>query len=131
MTPNLQWLDSLTLGLPAIDLDHKAMFLLLRAAIGAAGQNDRVGARQAIRVLTNVADEHFRLEEEMMLSSSYYKLNEHAATHLEARLRLDDMMSSDDALLDVALMDFLHFFFRSILVDDYSFVNHLISMPAA
>lgn len=78
---DLEWKDEYSLGIPAIDLQHKRIFdCMLRIALGAA-DDDRLRAEAEIIRLLRLLQEHFLLEESMMQILHYPDLKQHIAEH--------------------------------------------------
>ncbi len=78
---DLEWKDEYSLGIPAIDLQHKRIFdCLLRVAHGAT-DDDRLRAEAEIIKLLRLLQEHFMLEESMMQKLHYPDLEQHIKEH--------------------------------------------------
>jgi len=78
---NLEWKDEYSLGIPAIDLQHKRIFdCLLRIAHGQS-DDDRLRAEAEIIKLLRLLQEHFSLEESMMQKLHYPDVELHIEEH--------------------------------------------------
>ena|SRR5487761_1969701 len=78
---DLEWKDKYSLGIPAIDFQHKRIFdCILRVAHGAA-DDDRLRAEAEIIKLLGLLQEHFSLEEKMMQKFYYPDLEHHIEEH--------------------------------------------------
>jgi len=78
---DLEWKDEYSLGIPAIDLQHRRIFdCILRIAHGAT-DDDRLRAEAEIIKLLRLLQEHFSLEESMMQKLHYPDLGQHIAEH--------------------------------------------------
>lgn len=78
----IEWDDSIALGIPAIDDQHKALFgwvNSLNEAIKSGDGSEAVG--EVIRKLISYVTEHFSEEERLMLSCSYPGLAAHRKEH--------------------------------------------------
>jgi hemerythrin-like metal-binding protein len=78
---DMEWKDKYSLGIPAIDLQHKRIFdCILRVANGAV-DDDRLRAEAEIIKLLGLLREHFSLEESMMQKLHYPGLEQHIEEH--------------------------------------------------
>jgi len=78
---DLEWKDEYSLGIPAIDLQHKRIFdCLLRIAHGPS-DDDRLRAEAEIIKLLRLLQEHFSLEESMMQKLHYPDIEQHIEEH--------------------------------------------------
>ena len=78
---SLQWKDEYTLGIPAIDLQHRRIFdCFVRILAGPAG-DDRLRAEVETLKLLGLVQAHFRLEEKMMRDLHYPGLERHMEEH--------------------------------------------------
>ena len=78
---DLEWKDEYSLGIPAIDLQHRRIFdSILRVAHGAT-DDDRFRAEAEIIKLLGLLQEHFSLEESMMQTLRYPDLERHIEEH--------------------------------------------------
>lgn len=78
---DLEWKDEYSLGIPAIDLQHKRIFdCILRVAHGAV-DDDRLRAEAEIIKLLGLLQDHFSLEENMMRKLHYPDLDQHIEEH--------------------------------------------------
>ncbi len=93
MPENLEWSDSYSVGIRALDDQHKVLLRTLQAFLGAARQkrSDTEAMGYLIELIRHMHS-HFRAEEEMLRSTSYARFSEHCTSH-EVLL---------DALLDFA-----------------------------
>lgn len=87
-----EWDDSIALGIPVIDEQHKALFgwiNTLNAAIKDGDASDTVG--DIIWKLITYVTEHFGEEERLMLSCDYPGLAAHRKEHDQFVARLRDI----------------------------------------
>ncbi|MHB8057694.1 MAG: bacteriohemerythrin [Desulfuromonadaceae bacterium] len=87
-----EWDDSIALGIPNIDKQHKALFdwvNILDAAIKNGDGAEAVG--EAIWNLITYVTEHFSEEERLMLSCNYPDLAAHRQEHDQFVLRLNEI----------------------------------------
>ncbi len=81
---NIEWNDSIIIGVPSIDEDHKKLVEMLNELFAACF------AAQGPAMLSKIVDElvsytkyHFEHEEGILAEARYDKLEEHKAQHLE------------------------------------------------
>ncbi len=78
---DLEWKDEYSLGIHAIDFQHKRIFdCFLRIAHGAT-DDDRLRAEAEVIKLLALLQEHFALEESMMQKLHYPELEQHVEEH--------------------------------------------------
>ena len=82
ITAPLEWTDALSVGVPAIDKDHKVLFSLLNRCIEVANgakPNKELGA--ILNELVDYTKYHFRREEKIMEACDYPQLHQHRKVH--------------------------------------------------
>ena len=87
-----EWDDSIALGIPTIDTQHKALFdwvNILDASIKNGDGSEAVG--EAIWNLITYVTEHFSEEERLMLSCNYPDLAAHRQEHDQFVSRLREI----------------------------------------
>lgn len=97
----LQWRDSFSVGVPAVDHEHQELIETINRLndIAVAGGD----AEQVIAVLGDIYAQisaHFALEERIMREAKYDGLAEHKAEHealLDALLDIMDDIENDDS----------------------------------
>jgi hemerythrin len=101
--PRLEWRETYSVGVPAIDFEHRELIDLLNAII------DTLEAGGEIEPILNFLGEvnsgisaHFALEEQIMREQSYDQYPDHKADH--ERL-LDDIREIMDAFSDGSYSD--------------------------
>ena len=77
----IEWNDSLTVGIDAIDSQHKAIIALINDLEAQKGLGDDVAAAQALQFLRTYLHEHFDLENELMLDLAYPDRAAHQQQH--------------------------------------------------
>lgn len=78
----VQWDDSLSVGIKAIDEDHKKLLGLINNLQTAAHYNTgEAFERQALEELVNYTKFHFQREEDLMREHGYADLDNHKAQH--------------------------------------------------
>jgi hemerythrin-like metal-binding protein len=108
--PPLRWEDGLSLDVPAVDRDHRALIDLLNRLhyLRLAGE-ERSAIAAAIDALVEYAQEHFSREEMLMRLSGYPEYARHRLLHeafcrriarFEARFRADPESVSLQRLSD-------------------------------
>ena len=92
---SFEWDDSIALGIPAIDEQHKALFgwvNMLNEAIKNGDSSETVG--EVIFNLITYVTEHFSEEERLMLTCNYPDLIAHRQEHDLFVSRLRDIQTS-------------------------------------
>ena len=64
--PALPWSDSFSVGIEALDNEHRALVRLVNAVCAAWHEGQKEAALDAFDSLTVLADDHFRHEEEIL-----------------------------------------------------------------
>jgi hemerythrin len=109
----LDWSDSLSVGVPEIDAQHRTLLeraAALQAAV--AAREPAVRVEELFTYLQDYASAHFDSEERVMREAGYPGLQEHVMEHAEFRRRLASLVphwESEGAstALTVALLGFL------------------------
>jgi hemerythrin len=78
---DLEWKDEYSLGIPAIDFQHKRIFDCILTVAHGATNDDKLRAEAAIIKLLGLLQEHFALEESMMKKLHYPDLAQHIEEH--------------------------------------------------
>ncbi|MDD2853797.1 MAG: bacteriohemerythrin [Desulfuromonadaceae bacterium] len=79
---NVEWNESIEIGIPIIDAQHKVLFDLIKTLDGHVHQDSGTEAvANVIEKLIRYAAEHFSAEEKMMLSFRYPDLASHSKLH--------------------------------------------------
>lgn len=78
---DLEWKDEYSLGLPAIDLQHRRIFDCILRIAHDATNDDRLRAETEILKLLGLLQQHFALEESMMRKLHYPDLDQHIEEH--------------------------------------------------
>ena len=75
------WDASLSLGIEALDAQHRALFALANALEEKRGCEDPAVVAEALRFLRNFSDSHFPLEEMYMRTSQFPQRKAHTQDH--------------------------------------------------
>jgi hemerythrin-like metal-binding protein len=79
---HVEWTDSIRLGIPGIDSDHRALLDLTNEFLTAAAQGEPPAALAAIMGrLVDRTEAHFKSEETLLDRADYPSLAAHRATH--------------------------------------------------
>lgn len=105
-----EWDDSIALGIPIIDEQHKALFGCINAlneAVRSGNGSEAVG--EVIWKLITYVTEHFGEEERLMLSCNYPALADHRKEHDQFVSRLHNIQVSftDGHEMSATVLDFL------------------------
>lgn len=89
----VEWHDSYSVGIEAIDNDHKRLLNLINQLQTAAHyQTDPQYEREAFDALVDYTKTHFRREEELMEAHGYPTFTAHRAEHEAMIAKVGDMM---------------------------------------
>lgn len=93
----IAWNDFLTVGVPAMDEDHRKFISrvndLSKAIIEA---EDKVTVRRAMELMLIEAAAHFRSEQELLAEWNYPETAAHTAKHAQLAQQLERMMQEFD-----------------------------------
>ena len=126
-----EWNESLSVGVPSIDRQHKVLIGLindLHASIEAGkGQDD---AKFILKKIINYAIAHFIYEEGLFTSNNYELTEDHLASHERIKTKLIELRTqSEDANFDLPdeLMKFLKDWLNNhILKEDMGYSELLV-----
>ena len=105
-----EWDDSIALGIPTIDEQHKALFGWINTLDEAIKNGDgSEAAGEVIWKLITYVTEHFSEEERLMLSCNYPGLAAHRKEHdlFVSRLRRIQVNFNDGHEMGINVLDFL------------------------
>ncbi len=128
----LDWSDSLSVGVPEIDAQHRTLLeraAALQAAV--AAREPAIRVEELFAYLQDYASAHFDSEERVMREAGYPGLQEHAMEHADFRRRLASLVphwESEGAstALTVALLGFLdHWLEVHVTTTDQRMGDHL------
>ncbi len=109
--PLINWTPNYSIGIQAIDADHRHLFLLVNRFHDAYQANhDKTQILSLLRNLILYAETHFRHEEDYMQQIAYPEIEEHKQMHnqfIEQVFRLQDEYESGVLRLSDDVMDFL------------------------
>ncbi len=89
----VEWQDAYSVGIEAIDNDHKKLLNLINQLQTAAHyQTDPQYEREAFDALVDYTKTHFQREEELMESHSYPAFTAHKAEHAAMIAKVDALM---------------------------------------
>lgn len=88
---DLEWKDEYLVGIPAVDFQHKQIFNCFIGILGGARDEDRLRAEAEIVKLLGLLQEHFALEESMMLALSYPDFEKHIEEHRQFSADVHDL----------------------------------------
>lgn len=77
----LEWNDSLSVGLPEIDRQHKRLLELMRKVEKAADLGQKDALLKAVEELAIYTKSHFEAEETLMSKVNYPAIRAHSKTH--------------------------------------------------
>ncbi|MCE1188141.1 MAG: bacteriohemerythrin [Ignavibacteria bacterium] len=109
--PLINWADSMSVGIPEIDDQHKKLIDLTNlfyAAMNAGKSREVTG--HIIAELVAYTEYHFSAEEQLMESRSYPGLEEHKKEHLKLTLQVKDLYvrhEKGNLIISMEIMNFL------------------------
>ena len=77
------WVDTLSVGVPAIDRDHRVLVGLVNQLAAAEDRQDRINLEEVLDELVSYTLYHFDREERLMVAAGYPDLERHARAHRE------------------------------------------------
>ena len=92
------WTNSLRLGIPDVDREHRGLFAALNDLSAAMSSGDWTTVRRILQVIPKDAATHFRREELLMRRAGYSGYEWHRMQHRAARKRIEVLV--EQALLD-------------------------------
>lgn len=115
--PLITWSDRLSVGIPAIDNQHKKLVDMINQLHDA--QREGQGKAALDKIFAAMADytrEHFTFEEKMLAAANYPQLTEHKRLHGEFLTRLTAMQARQQQATQVGLSLEVMSFLRDWLV---------------
>lgn len=125
MNLRIDWNETFSIGIPAIDAQHQVLFAI---ANGIPETVDEKVARTCIVRLFKYAREHFAAEEEEMRKVDYPKLDEHIRIHDALIGKLSEVavapLDTDEANLELKKFA-LHWIVDHIMIRDKDIARHI------
>lgn len=88
---DLEWKDEHSVGIPAIDFQHKRILDCIISILGGPADDDRLRAEAGIIKLLGLLQEHFALEESMMRGLHYPEFERHVEEHRQFNADVHDL----------------------------------------
>ncbi len=88
---DLEWKDEHSVGIPAVDFQHRGIFDCIISIFGGPADDDRLRAEAEIIKLLRLLQEHFALEESMMRELHYPGLERHVEEHRQFNADVHDL----------------------------------------
>ena len=96
--PLIEWSDAISVGIDAIDDQHKVLIELInRLHQASAGKSDKAVLRKILGDLVDYTVEHFKFEEDFMTQSEYPGYEQHKAAHVALVGQVTDLVAAFDA----------------------------------
>ena len=130
-SPALPWSDSFSVGIEALDADHRALVRLINEVCGHSRAGRRERALEILDPLCTLAAAHFAREEAVLRGlSGYPQLAAHAGEHrnrLKQLVALRQRFESapDAAMADRICDDLVHWFVRQSIGHDAEIKSYL------
>lgn len=80
-TDTMQWHEKMSVGIPAMDNDHKTLISLINQLADARQRNDPIIVELVIEELLNYTIRHFQSEEQLLIKRNFPLSNEHQQAH--------------------------------------------------
>jgi hemerythrin-like metal-binding protein len=91
----LKWKPSFSLGVHAVDLEHREMIGMINATYAhLEDENDPQQVEEALGEILAGISAHFALEERLMLNAAYGEYSDHKDSHEELLDDIRDLMDS-------------------------------------
>lgn len=91
----IEWIDDYSLGVPAIDADHRDLVALCNRFLAAARAAEPVHRlAEIMQALIDRAREHFRAEESLLDRHGYPDLALHRSDHIRLLAQAESLMAS-------------------------------------
>ncbi|MGC2854341.1 bacteriohemerythrin [Novispirillum sp. DQ9] len=126
----LEWNDKMSVGVPALDEDHKKLLALvneLHSVVRKQAPPDVI--ERVMRDLVSYADYHFEAEERLMRLCRYADFEAHQASHETLRKQVDAMkerFAREGHAVRLKMFDFLSdWLMRHILGEDMKYKEAL------
>jgi hemerythrin len=91
----LQWKPSFSLGVPAVDFEHRQMIRMINEVYGSlADERDAAGVESVLGEIHARISAHFALEERLMREAGYSEYAAHKDSHEDLLDQIRDLMDS-------------------------------------
>lgn len=122
----LEWNDKMSVGVPAMDEDHRKLLDLLNELHAVVRQKQSADCvERVLRDVVSYADYHFEAEERLMRLARYPDLEAHKATHDHLRAQVADLEKrfvANNSAMRLKMFDFLSdWLMRHILGEDMKY----------
>jgi len=88
---DLEWKNAYSVGISAIDFQHKRIFECIMSVLGGPTDDDKLRAEAEIIKLLGLLKEHFAVEEKMMQALCYPELEQHIKEHRQFNADVHDL----------------------------------------
>ena len=129
----LKWSEKMSVGVPALDADHKKMVDLINGlskTMNEGGSVDEVC--QAINALVDYARYHFEMEERLLRLTRYPGIEDHMETHRKMTAQItayaDRFNENPEAFRVIELYDMMsRWLMQHILREDKKYHEHMVN----
>jgi hemerythrin len=132
----MEWTDSFSVGIPAMDQQHKQLIELINQmdeAVRVSIKNPVI--RDVLKNLVQFATSHFENEEKLMREVGYAGLEGHCEVHRKLLRAVNDVMEkvkSGKLSATANLAAFLHFWLEKHIVGyDQQYAQHIAGLKTA
>lgn len=125
--PSVEWTDEMSVGVPAIDTNHRKFIGFLNEAQAfVTGARKREDLGRFLKQVHDFSSYHFALEEKLLYFGRYPDLEEHRALHREIVGQLEKFMETQarnpEAFSAMTIFDFLSvWLMKHILKEDMEY----------
>jgi len=108
--PLIVWDDSMSIGVPQIDAQHKQLFILANDVARTLERGfDKESIQMDLGILCNYAVEHFAMEEALMDMDAYPDYDLHMSEHMQCTTKALDFLEAFSSDKEVDMSEFLQF----------------------
>jgi len=128
--PVITWTPEMSVGVPALDDDHRILVGLINKLADAQDVNDAGMIESVLDSLAIYVEEHFQREEEYMESVGFPHLTEHRVIHRDLtkkveQIRLDFFLGNRDSIGEYTFAFLKEWLRQHILVEDMQYNPNL------
>jgi len=128
---NVEWNEGMSVGVEAIDSDHKALLLVINEVNESLGSDDAdILIKEIFEKLEKYIKQHFQREERLLEQCDYSELDDHKKQHREFVEKIPELkkrlLNSDSVEIAQEVQLFLlNWLMMHIIIDDMSYAQTL------
>lgn len=125
MKQYLEWTEEMSVGVDALDEDHKILLNMIRHCSEIAGNGkNSVEIGRVLADLHGYVGDHFDREESVMAACGYPYLENHKEVHTRLKNRVEELLEGSTFDKDKAIADEVFRFLKDF------FENHILGMDS-